>query len=312
MEEMKTISLGDKNYPKLLKEVKDPPKALYYKGEILPSPPHQNFGVGASESCFAIVGTRRCSSYGKQVALEIAGDLAEAGLTIVSGLAPGIDTFSHQAAVERGKRTIAVLGTGLDEKSIYPKSNIKLARKILETGGALISEYPPGTPGAQFTFPQRNRIISGLSLGVLVVEAKERSGALITAEWAKKQGRKIFAIPGPIHSSNSRGPHKLIKEGAKLVENANDILEELNLPRKAGIKETIGETKEEQLILDALKEGALDIDKIIEKTSLPAAVVASALANLEIKGKVRNLGTNIYARCHNPNVSPGNKNKSYN
>jgi len=291
MDEIKTISLEDRNYPKLLKEIKDPPKVLYYKGEILPT-----------ENCFAIVGTRRCSSYGKEVALEIAGDLAEAGLTIVSGLAPGIDTFCHQAVVERprlrqgfGGRAIAVLGTGIDEKSIYPKSNIKLAWEILEAGGCLISEYPPGTAGTQFTFPQRNRIISGLSLGVLVVEAKEKSGALITAEWAGKQRRKIFAIPGSIHSSNSRGPNKLIKEGAKLVENANDILEELNLPRKAGIKEIIGGTKEEQLILDALKEGSLYIDKIIEKTKLPTTIIVSTLANLEIKGKVRNLGTNIYA-----------------
>lgn len=284
MEGIKTISLKDKNYPKLLKEIKNPPKVLYCRGEVLPK-----------ENCFAIVGTRRCSTYGKEIALEIAGDLAETGLTIVSGLAPGIDTFAHQAAVERGKRTIAVLGTGIDEKSIYPTSNIKLARKILETSGCLISEYPPGTPGSKFTFPQRNRIISGLSLGVLVVEAKEKSGALITAQWAKKQGRKIFAVPGPIRSSNSRGPNKLIKEGAKLVESANDILVELKLPKKAGVKEIIGETKEEQLILDALKEGSLYIDKIIEKTKLPTAIVTSTLAILEIRGKIRNLGANIYA-----------------
>jgi len=284
MEGIKTISLEDKNYPKLLKEIKNPPKVLYCRGEVLPK-----------ENCFAIVGTRRCSTYGKEIALEIAGDLAETGLTIVSGLAPGIDTFAHQAAVERGKRTIAVLGTGIDEKSIYPTSNIKLARKILETSGYLISEYPPGTPGSKFTFPQRNRIISGLSLGVLVVEAKDKSGALITAQWAKKQGRKIFAVPGPIHSSNSKGPNKLIKEGAKLVESANDILVELKLPKKAVIKEIIGETKEEQLILNTLKEGSLYIDKIIEKTKLPTAIVTSTLAILEINGKIRNLGANIYA-----------------
>jgi len=285
-EEIKTISIEDKNYPKALKEIKDPPGVLYYRGEILPE-----------ENCFAIVGTRRFSPYGKQVALEIAGDSAEAGLTIVSGLAPGIDSFAHQAVIERGKRTIAVLGTGLDEKSIYPQSNLKLAEKILETGGCLISEYPPGTPGSNFTFPQRNRIISGLSLGVLVVEAKQKSGALITANWAKKQGRKVFAVPGPIHSLNSKGCHYLIKNGAKLVENANDILKELNLGYlKLHFKQgVVGETGEENLILEALKEEALDIDKIIEKTKLSAAEVASTLAILEIKGKVRNLGGNIYA-----------------
>jgi len=285
-EEIKTISIQDKNYPKLLKEIKDPPGVLYYRGEILPE-----------ENCFAIVGTRMASSYGKQVALEIAGDLTETGLTIVSGLAPGIDTFSHLAAVERGKRTIAVLGTGLDKKSIYPQSNLKLAQKILETGGCLISEYPSGTRGTQFTFPQRNRIIAGLSLGVLVVEAKQKSGALITAHYGFEQNRKIFAIPGPIHSLNSKGCHYLIKKGAKLVESANDILKELNLPQKelSSFNEITGGTEEENLILNVLKEGALDVDKIIDRTKLSAAKVASTLAILEIKGKVRNLGGNIYA-----------------
>jgi len=286
VEKIETLKIDDKNYPKLLKEIADPPKVIYFLGEIK-----------SEENCFAIVGTRMCSSYGKQVTLEIAGDLAEAGLTIVSGLAPGIDTFAHLAAVERGKRTIAVLGTGLDEKSIYPKSNLKLARKILEIGGCLISEYSPGTRGTQFTFPQRNRIISGLSLGVLIVEAKQRSGALITAEWAKKQGRKVFAIPGSIHSSNSRGPHYLIKNGAKLVENANDILKELKLPpvRFDLTEEVKGETIEENLILEALKEEALYVDEIIEKTKLSAATVAGTLAILEIKGKVKNLGGNTFA-----------------
>ncbi len=286
-EDIKIISIEEKNYPKLLKEIKDPPKVLYYRGKLEPN-----------DNCFAIVGTRRCSSYGKEAALEIAGDLAEVGLTIVSGLAPGIDTFAHQSTIERKKRTIAVLGTGIDERSIYPQSNLNLARKIIETGGCLISEYPPGTPGSQFTFPQRNRIISGLSLGVLVVEAKEKSGALITANWAKKQGRKVFAVPGPIYSSNSKGCHYLIKNGAKLVENVNDILLELNLSLTTRPGGVAGETEEENLILNALKEDSLYIDKIIEKTKLSAASVASTIAILEIKGKVKNLGSNIYAISH--------------
>ena len=287
-DEIKTTNIQDENYPKLLKGIKNAPEVIYYRGEMK-----------SDENCFAVVGTRRFSPYGKQVALEMAGDLAEAGLIIVSGLAPGIDTFAHTAAVERRKRTIAVLGTGVDEKSIYPQSNLKLAQKILETGGALISEYPPDQRGTQFTFPQRNRIISGLSLGILVVEAKERSGALITAEWAKKQGRKIFAIPGPIHSLNSRGCHYLIKQGAKLVERANDILKELNLPYStSGVGYLTGGTPEENLILEVLKEGPLYIDKIIEKTKLSAQKVASNLAILEIKGKVKNLGANVYAVSH--------------
>ena len=284
MDEIKTVSIADKNYPKFLKKIKNAPAVIYYRGELNPS-----------EQCFAIVGTRMFSPYGKQVALEMAEDLAEAELIIVSGLAPGIDTFAHTATVERRKRTIAVLGTGVDEKSIYPQSNLKLAQRILETGGCLISEYPPGTRGTQFTFPQRNRIISGISLGVLVVEAKQKSGALITANWARSQGRKVFAIPGPIHSSNSKGCHYLIKNGAKLVENANDILKELNLPLKELSSFYEGENEEESLILKALKEEALYIDRIIEKTKLSAATVASTLAILEIKNKVRNLGGNIYA-----------------
>lgn len=286
-EEIKTVSITEDNYPRLLREIKEAPRVLYYRGEIKPN-----------ENCFAIVGTRRCSPYGKEIALEIAGNLAEADLTIVSGLAPGIDTLAHLAAVERKKRTIAVLGTGVDEKSIYPKSNLRLARKILETGGALISEFPPGTHGTKYTFPQRNRIISGLSLGVLVVEARERSGAIITAEYAFSQKRKVFAIPGSIFSQTSKGCHYLIKKGAKLVESAEDILKELGMKKLAKGKEIEGENKEENLILTALKEGALDIEKIIEKTKLPAQKVASALAILEIKGKVKNLGGQIYAISH--------------
>jgi len=286
MDEIKKISIENKEYPLLLKKIKGGPKVLYCRGEILPK-----------ENCFAVVGSRLCSPYGKQAALEIAGDLAGAGLTVVSGLAPGIDTFAHTAVVERKRRTIAVLGTGLDEKSIYPQSNLKLSEKILETGGCLISEYPPGTRGTQFTFPQRNRIISGLSSGVLVVEAKQKSGALITAVWAKNQGRKIFAIPGSVYSLNSKGCHYLIKRGAKLVENADDILSELNLGMlRSNLNIPFGgENEEENLILGALKEGALDIDKIIEKTKLSASKIASTLAILEIKGKVRNLGGNIFA-----------------
>ncbi len=285
-EEIKTISINDADYPKPLKEIKDAPKVLYYRGELK-----------TNENYFAVVGTRRYSDYGKQVALEIAGDLAEAGLTIVSGLAPGIDTFAHQAAVERNKRTIAVLGTGLDERSIYPQSNLKLENEILETGGCLISEYPARTPGSKITFPQRNRIISGLSLGVLVVEAKEKSGSLITAKWARKQGRKVFAVPGNIHSLNSKGCHYLIKHGVKLVENVDDILKELNLPiPPSGLKsEATGENEEENLILKALLEESLYIDKIIERTKLPTQKIVSTLAILEINGKVRNLGGNVYA-----------------
>jgi len=286
-EEIKKIGIEDKNYPEILRQIKNPPKVIYFKGEIKPK-----------ELAVAIVGTRRCSPYGKQVALEIAGGLAEAGLTIVSGLAPGVDTFSHKAAVERKKRTIAVLGTGIDEKSIYPRENVGLAKKIVELGGCVISEYPPGTQGTNFTFPQRNRIISGLSQAVAVIEAKEKSGSLITANYAIKQGKKLFAVPGPIHSLNSRGTHLLIKKGAKLLDNFTDILQELDLfDFSARTKnELLAGTPEEIMILETLKEGSLYIDNIIEKTRLNAAKAASAITTLEVNGKIRNLGGNVYAK----------------
>jgi DNA processing protein len=282
--QIKSVNIRDENYPKLLKEIKDPPEILYYRGEIL-----------SNENCFAIVGTRRCSNYGKEIAWQIASDLAEAGLTIVSGFAPGIDTIAHRAAIEKGGRTIAVLGTGIDEKSIYPKSNLKLVDKILENGGAIISEFEPGTHGTKYTFPQRNRIISGLSLGVLVVEARIQSGSLITASYAIEQKRKVFAVPGSIFSQTSKGCHFLIKNGAKLVESAEDILEELGIRKKeVGRREIKGKTPEENLILEVLKEGALDVEKIIEKTKLPPSKVASILSILEIEGKIKNLGGNTF------------------
>ena len=219
--EIKTINLEDKDYPLLLKNIINPPKTLYIKGEIL-----------RNEKCFAIVGTRRCSEYGKSIAFSIARDLSKAGFTIVSGMAIGIDTSAHKGSLEINKRTIAVLGTGIDEQSIYPQENLELSDEILKNNGCLISEYPAENRGSKFTFPERNRIISGLSLGVLVVEANFGSGALITARHAQEQKRKIFAIPGSINSINSRGCHDLIKKGAKLVENAYDILKELSLSNK--------------------------------------------------------------------------------
>src|SRR3989344_4605567 len=279
------IKIEEKEYPAELKKIKDAPKILYYRG-VLPRP---------DEKCVAIVGTRRYSPYGQQVSLKISGELADAGLSVVSGLAPGIDTFSHRAVVEKRKRTIAVLGTGLDEKSIYPQINLDLAKKILEYGGCLISELPEGAPGSKFSFPRRNRIISGLSSRVLVIEAKEKSGSLITADFAKKQNKKLFAVPGPIYSLNSSGPNKLIKQGAKLAENANDILEELNLSPVKTQQRFSAKNSEEKLILDALADGSLQVDKIIEATKLNAQAVSATLALMEISGKIRHLGGNVYA-----------------
>lgn len=296
MDEIKIIKIEDEQYPKSLKEIPDAPEVLYYKGTL----PQKG------ENCFAVVGTRRPSPYGQQATLQIAGELADAGVTIVSGMAPGIDTFAHKICVEKGKparsatgvaggRTIAVLGTGLDEKSMYPQENAQLSRKIIETGGCLLSEFPQGTHGSKFTFPKRNRIISALSLGVLVVEAKEKSGSFITADYAQKQGKKLFAVPGSIFSLNSKGPNKLIKNGAKLIENAGDILKELGLTYDVKQKDVFAENSEEIIILKVLKEEALYIDRIIEKTKLNPSIVGSTLALMEISGKIRNLGGNIYS-----------------
>ena len=284
MDEVRSINIEDKDYPESLRKIPDAPKILYYRGNFV-----------AQESRFAVVGTRRPSPYGQQVTLQLAGELADAGLTIISGMAPGIDTFAHKICVEKGQRTIAVLGTGLDEKSIYPQQNIPLSKKIIETGGCLISELPPDSHGSKFTFPRRNRIIAGLSLGVLVVEAKEKSGSLITAQYAKEQKKEIFAVPGSIFSLNSRGPNNLIKNGAHLVESANDILGELGLSPQKIQKEFFAENKEENLILMALTEEPIHIDRMIEKTKLPVNLVATTLALMEISGTIRNLGGNVYA-----------------
>ncbi len=297
MKEIKTVTITDKNYPAALKTLSDAPKILYYRGS-LPTP---------KETCVAVVGTRRPSEYGQRVALEISGELADTGITIVSGLAPGIDTFAHTACVERGKRTIAVTGTGLDEKTLYPQQNLKLSRQIIENGGCLLSEYAPNTPGYAGNFPQRNRLVVALSEGVVVIEAKERSGSLITANLAKLQKKKLFAVPGQIYMANASGPNKLIKEGAQLVESAQDVLAVLgkdNTRLFVGIGNSplipLGElpiptNKAEAAIFTALKEESLYIDAIIEKTKLSAPVVGSTLALMEISGKVRNLGGNTYA-----------------
>jgi len=217
-EKIDLITIQDESYPKLLKEIYAPPAILYIRGSFKPS---DKFSLG-------VVGTRKLSSYGQQITPKITSELSQSGLTIISGLAKGIDTIAHQAAIDNNGRTIAVLGSGIDSKSVYPAINKYLAEKITENG-AVISEFPINTKPLAQNFPQRNRIVSGLSLGILVIEAPEKSGAMITARNALEQNRDVFAIPGDILSNNSMGPNNLIKMGAKLVTKTNDILEELNL-----------------------------------------------------------------------------------
>jgi len=209
------ITIKNKNYPELLKKIYDPPAQLYISGELR----------GEEKYPLAIVGTRKISNYGKQTTRLFAEALAEAGITIISGLALGVDGLAHQIALEKGTRTIAVLGSGLN--IIYPSAHQKLAQEIIESGGAVISEYSPNTSPTKKTFPARNRIVSGLSLGVLVVDAPKKSGALITARTAIEQGREVFVVPGRINDFNSEGCNYLIKMGAHLVTDPQEIIETL-------------------------------------------------------------------------------------
>ena len=287
---IKQVSISDPEYPEALKKISTAPSVLYYIGKM-----------ARKEKCLAMVGTRRFSSYGKQTASWFAGRMAEAGATIVSGLAPGIDTFCHEEAVKRNRRTIAVIGTGLSDNCFYPKENLELAKKIIESGGCLISEYPPETRGTRFTFPQRNRIISGLSEAVLVIEAPVKSGAMITAAYALSQKRKLLALPGSIYYLNSQGPNYLIKKGAKLVDSPEDILYELELSPEY-MEETAkdnakkeGGASDENLVLSLLRE-PLHIDRIIEELKMPAPKTIGLLSILEIKGKIKNIGENTFKK----------------
>lgn len=275
------IGLKNKDYPALLSQIADPPAQLYCRGNI------NLFNT----FCFGIVGTRKLTAYGKEAAEHIIGGLRDSGITIVSGLAFGIDAAAHQAALDNGLPTVAVLGTGIDDKSIYPNSNLPLAKDILKNNGLIISEYPQETDGYKGNFPARNRIISGLSKGVLIVEAQEKSGSLITARAAVDQNRDVFAVPGNIFAPNSRGPHLLIRNGAKPVFNAEDILAnyyqnlEFNFESAADIS-----TKDpsEKTILDILdKNGESSGDEIIRLSGLEAMDVLATLARLEIKNRIK-------------------------
>jgi DNA processing protein len=282
--DVKKITFEDDNYPKLLREIYNPPKELYFWGEL------------KTEEYYplAVVGTRKISSYGKQVTIDLVKKLTQYGLTIISGLALGVDGLAHQVCLENKGRTIAVLGSGLNH--IYPAVHKKLAEKIVKNNGAVITEYPPETKPAKWNFPNRNRIIAGLALGVLVIEAPEGSGALITARYALEFNREVFAVPGSIYHKNSFGTNQLIKLGAKLVNTAEDILEAFNLEliyeRKKEIKPA---SPEEKIIIEILKEKPLHIDEIIKRSKLKAPIVSSTLSLMEISGKIKHLGGNYYS-----------------
>ena len=284
---IKTLSRHNPDYPARLKEIYDYPPLLFMKGSI----------TKEDEWCLAVVGTRNPSIYGKQVTEEIVAGLVRSKITIVSGLARGIDSVAHRTALEAGGRTIAVTGGGLD--SIYPAENTAMAGSIVKNG-ALISEYNPGVKPRPENFPRRNRIMGGLSLGVLVIEAGKASGALITAHLALEQNRDIFAVPGSILSPASKGTNQLIKEGAKLVSDYTDILEELNLTsvtEQLEMKEIIPSSDTEALLLENLGAEPTHIDEICRASNLPAAAVSSTLAMMELKGMVKQVGTMNYCLC---------------
>jgi len=283
----KVVTILDKSYPKILKEIYAPPPLLYYLGNL----DNTNFSL-------AVVGSRKITEYGKQVTNKIVGKLSSAGMTIVSGLALGIDTLAHQTALEFKSKTIAVLGSGINK--IYPASNRWLAENIIKSNGLIISEFPLNMSPFKYNFPRRNRIISGLSLGTLIIEAKEKSGALITAKYALEQNREVFAVPGNIYKENCKGPNNLIKLGAKAITDANDILDALNLDQikeKIAVQKIIPENETEKIILKIIKEEALHVDKITKCARLNISIINSALAIMEMKGMVKNLGDQKYIKA---------------
>jgi DNA processing protein len=288
------ISLKDDRYPPPLLSIPDPPPVLYVKGELLEQ---DAFSV-------AVIGTRRCSDYGKRQTKRLTAALASHGLTIISGLALGIDGIAHRTALQSGGRTIAVIGSGLSR--IYPPEHENLAEAIVAGGGAVLSEYPPLHPSAKWTFPQRNRIVSGLALGVLIIEAPLKSGAMISARLAGEQGRDIFAVPGKIDSPNSAGCHRLIRDGSYLTESADDVLNVLGPLRKPvtlpGKTEAMRHPNEvtlndiEETVLHCVQTAATSLESIVSASSLEIHQVIAALDILERKGMIRQLLPTVFAR----------------
>ena len=281
---IKILTWEDETYPQRLKEIEQPPPVLYLRGEYLPE---DLFAV-------AVVGTRRVTAYGRQITEELAAFLAANGITVISGLARGVDAIAHQTSLKAGGRTIGVLGSGVDK--IYPPEHRALAEKMIEHG-AIISDYPPGTPPEASNFPPRNRIVSGLSLAVVVVEAGETSGALITAGFAAEQGREVFAVPGSILAPQSKGTNKLIQNGALPLLSVNDLMQALDLTRmgeqKAARKIIPGDETEARL-MNVLGDEPLHVDEIRNQAELPIERVSAALALMELKGMVRQVGGMTY------------------
>jgi DNA processing protein len=279
-EGLSVLTWEDEAYPRRLKEIDQPPPVLYLRGEL----------ADEDQWAVAIVGTRRATAYGRQAADELAAGLARRGITVVSGLARGIDAIAHQAALKAGGRSLAVLGCGVDQ--IYPPEHRRLAEQLCERGG-LVSDYPPGTPPEAANFPPRNRIISGLSLGVVVIEAGESSGALITASFASEQGRAVFALPGSIYAAQSKGTNRLIREGAHIYLDIPGLLEVLNLgqvSQQRAARAALPADATEAKLYAILGREPVHVDEIGALADLPIAQVSAALTLMELKGLVRQVG----------------------
>jgi len=284
---IRALTWNDDAYPALLKEIDDAPPVIYVRGHL----------SAVDEWALSVVGTRRPTPYGRQVAEEITYQLASNRICVVSGLARGVDAIAHRAAIHAGGRTVAVLACGLD--IVYPPEHAKLAREIMDHG-ALISDYPLGTQPRGDYFPRRNRILSGVSLGVLVVEGDVKSGAMITARLALDQNREVFAVPGSIFSPQSRGTNDLIQQGAKLVQKVEDVLEELNLtmvPHQIEMQELIPATDTEAGLLRHITKEPVHIDEVCRLSSLPISTVSSVLAMMELKGLIKQMGPMSYVRA---------------
>ena len=294
---VRALLRSDPAYPFRLKEIYDPPAVLYVKGTIEPE----------DDWCITLVGTRRVTAYGREVTQRLSRDLARNGITIISGLALGVDGIAHQSALDVGGRTIAIVACGLD--MVYPPSHAALAAHIAEHG-AVISDYPLGVRPKPEYFPRRNRILAGISMGTVVVEAPEKSGALITARFALEENREVFAVPGSILSPASRGTNRLVQDGAKAVLDYRDIMEELNLrqpqPQQVQLPGLAAANATEASILGALSQEPAHIDEIRRGTGLPVAEVSGALAVMELRGLVRQTGAMTYVRIREDGVDyPG-------
>ena len=278
------MSEDDSLFPTVLREIHHAPLLLYGKG-VKPD---------ATQTMIGVVGTRRPTAYGKEVAQSVTQELAHTGMTIVSGLAVGIDTIAHETALNQKGITIAVIGSGISPNRLFPSQNIALADRIAASGGTILSEYAPETPAAREYFPLRNRIISGLSRGVLVVEARERSGALITAQIALEQNRDVFAIPGSIFSPTSAGTNLLIQQGAKLVMSAKDICQDWGIEVSSAPAASAQNLDSNEKIMLKLLEQETSIDDLRQKTGFETSLLMSLLTLLELKGCIRSRGNNTY------------------